>query len=193
MAGLTQNQLWPYPLPGEVMTRQHIQDLAEAMTASMTMTDVERVAALQRPRGVLGHSGNQSFTVATTAYMSWNTDHLDAWYLGGRAVTSTQGPTPPAGLYMFTFYGQISATSAAIGTYSRWDIDFEVGGTRRAKRSLAPAQMALRLSAPIRVNGSQQVRVRIGATGSTGGSTISINRNLDEASPRLAWTKIATG
>lgn len=190
MPGATPFWGWPYPLPGEVLERQQLQDLAEAMSFSLAQVDPDRLAALQRPRGLLGSSGSNVFTVGATSYMSWNVDHLDYWFGGGRAITATQGPTLTTGLYLFTFSGQVTATSAALNTYTRTDVEFEVGGVRKTRRTLSPSQQAWRITAPVRVNGSQQVKVRVLAAGSTAGSTVTVARNRDEASPRLSWVRM---
>ena len=192
MPGASPTELWPYPLPSEVLTRQKLVDLADAMHISLATVNVDRLAELQRPRGLLRASTSNVFTVGTTGYMSFNVDSLDAWQAGGRAITATQGPTLAQGLYYVTFFGLITAFSATTSTYTRLDVEFEIGGVRRLRRTLTlPGQTSLRISAPIRVVGSQQVRVRVLAAGSTASSTVTIGQNLDEASPRLSWSRVA--
>lgn len=190
MPGATPYQAWPYPLPGEVLVRQSLQDLSEAMHFSLAAYNPDRLAVLQRPRGLIGSSTANVFTVGATGYMSWNLDHLDYWFGGGRAITSTQGPTLTTGLYLFTYSGTVTATSAALSTYTRFDVEFEVGGTRRTRRTLSASQGAWRITAPVRVSGTQQVKVRVLVAGSTGGSTVTIGRSYDESTPRLSWVRM---
>jgi hypothetical protein len=188
MPGATPYQAWPYPLPGEVLTRQSLQDLSEAMAFSLAAYDPDRLAVMQRPAGILGSTLNNVFTNGAASYMSWNVNHLDYWFGGGRAITSTQGPTLTTGLYLFTFSGNITATSG--GTYTRIDVEFEVGGVRRCRRTLFPVGGGTwRITAPCRVSGSQQVRVRI-LTAGLAAATITIGRSYDESTPRLSWVRM---
>jgi hypothetical protein len=192
MVAATPLQGWPYPLPSEVFTRQAIQDLAEAMHFSLSAVNPSRLAVLERTRGLLGNAGTQNFTNGSTGYMAFTIDHLDNWGGGGRAITSTQGPTLPTGLYLFAFSATITALSAA---YNRLDVGFERGGTQLSRRTFIQAQSALRITAPVRVpaGSPQQVKVRMNLSGATGGSTITIARNNTESSPRLTWVQIANG
>lgn len=191
MPGATPVFGWPYPLPGEVFKRQAIVDLAEALDFTLTSIDPSRLASLRRTRGLVGNAGSQVFTNGSTGYMAWTVDHLASWSAGGAAITSTQGPTLPTGLYLFTFSAIVSAVSAA---YQRLDVGFERGGTQLSRRTFIQAQTALRISAPVRVpaGAAQQVKVRMNLIGATAGSTATITRNNDEASPRLSWVQLAT-
>lgn len=192
MVAATPLQAWPYPLPSEVFTRQAIQDLTEAMHFSLSAVNTSRLAVLQRTRGLVGNAGSQSFTNGATGYMAWTIDHLDNWGGGGRAITSTQGPTLPTGLYLFAFSAMVTGVSAA---YQRLDVGFERGGTQLSRRTFLQAQAALRITAPVRVpaGSPQQVKVRMNLIGTTGGSTVTIARSNVEASPRLSWVQIANG
>lgn len=185
---MTDTQGWPYPLPGEVMKRQAIEDLADAMTFSLTATDVGRLAALRRTRGMLGHSGSQNFTNGSAGFMNWNVDHLAGWGSGGAAITSTQGPTLPTGLYLFSVAMMITAWSA---TYSK--VELVLDGFDPGRRSVSFEQKTLRMTVPVRIPAGPalQVKVRVGMAGSTGGSTITIARSNTEASPRLSWVQLA--
>jgi hypothetical protein len=172
--------------------RQSIEDLANDMHFSLVTADVDRLAVLQRARGLVGYTGTEVFTNAAPAYMQWNVDHLDNWFNGGRAFTVNEGPTLPTGLYLFTVWANVTSSSAA---YTRIDVGFERGGTLLARRNLSFNQKAVRLSAPVRVpaGAPQQVKVRIAMTGPTGGSTVTFTRTNAEGSPRLSWVQIATG
>jgi hypothetical protein len=189
MPGTTDTQGWGYPLPGEVFRRQAIQDMADDMTFSLGAVNVGRLAALDRTRGLLGHNGTQSFTNGTPGFIAWTVDHLDNWSAGGQAITSTQGPTLPTGLYLFNLSALVTSWSA---TYARIEVSFDgfIG-----RRTLSFEQKTLRLTAPVRIpaGAPQQVRVRVAMTGATGGSTISILRTNDESSPRLSWVQLAAG
>jgi hypothetical protein len=196
MPGGTDYFAFPYPLPGEVFQRQHIQDLAEAFDFELSAADTDRLAALERRHGMLGSVAANTFTSDVVSYFSWNIDHLDRWWYGGRAITATQGPTLPTGLYMFTFNALRSAISAAESSYAWVTAEFEVGaGIRGPRRTFTPGQQAIRLSAPVRIpaGADQQVRVRMFVNGTVGASTMSFARNLSESAPRLGWTQIATG
>lgn len=185
-------QGWPYPLPSEVFTRQDIQDLAEAMHFSLAAVNTSRLAVLQRTRGLLGNAGSQTFTNGVTGYMAWTVDHLDNWSGGGRAITSTQGPTLPTGLYLFSFSAMVTSNFNA---YSRLDVGFERGGTQLSRRTFIQGQQAMRITAPVRVpaGSPQQVKVRMNLIGPTSGSTVTLARVNTEAVPRLAWVQIANG
>ncbi len=190
MPGTTDTQGWGYPLPGEVFKRQAIEDMADDMTFSLGAVNVGRLAALERTRGLLGNSGTQSFTNGTPGFIAWNVDHLDNWSAGGQAITSTQGPTLPTGLYLFSVTALITSWSA---TYSRVEVTFD--GFNPGRRTLSFEQKTMRLTAPVRIPAGSpvQVRVRVSMTGSTGGSTISVLRGNDEAQPRLSWVQLAAG
>jgi hypothetical protein len=186
----------PYPLPSEVFQRQHVQDLAEACDFVLSAMDTDRQGALLRPSGMLGSVAANTFTSDVVGYMSWNIDHLDRWWYGGRSITATQGPTLPTGLYMFTFNALRSAISAAESSYVWISAEFEVGsGNRTIRRTHRPEQTPIRIAAPIRipVGSPQQVRVRIQVNGTVGASTMSFARNLSESAPRLSWSLIANG
>jgi hypothetical protein len=196
MPGGTDVYSFPYPLPGEVFERQHIQDLAEAAHFTLAAMETDRLATLERPCGMLGSTLANTFTSDATGYMSWNIDHLDRWWYGGRSITSTQGPTLPTGLYMFTFHALRSAISAAESSYAWVAVEFEWGsGNRTVRRTHTPGQYAIRLAAPVRIpaGAAQQVRVRILVNGTVAASTMSFARNLSESAPRLGWSLIANG
>jgi hypothetical protein len=195
MPGTTPLEGWTYPLPGEVLTRQKLQDLADAMHFSLAAVNTDRLAVLQRARGLIGATASNVFTVGAIGYMSFTVDHLDNWFNGGRAITSTQGPTLPTGLYMFSFTGQCTAQSASLATYTRVDVEFERGGTRLARRTFSASQLSWRISAPVRIpaGAPQQVKVRIAPAGSVGGSTMTVGRSNVESSPRLSWVQVANG
>ena len=79
MPGATVSQAWPYPLPGEIVTRQKLQDLADDMHFSLGATNTSRLAVVQRTRGLLGSSGaGTTLSNGSTGYLNWNVDHLDA-------------------------------------------------------------------------------------------------------------------
>jgi hypothetical protein len=195
MPGATSFAGWGYPLPGETVTRQKLQDLADSMHFSLAAYNTDRLSVIQRTRGLIGSTANNVFTVGTVGYMSFNVDHLDNWFNGGRAITATQGPTLAAGFYFVTFYGQITALSAAPGVYTRIDVEIEVAGVRKIRRTLGfglqQGQQSLRISGPVRLNTSGQVRIRVLGASSTSGATITVGRNNDESSPRLSWVKMA--
>ena len=196
MPGSTDALSLPYPLPDELLRRQNIQDLAEACAFVLDSANVDRLAALQRPRGVLGSVAANSFTSDAVGYMSWNIDHLDYWFGGGRAITATQGPTLPTGLYLFQFNAVRTAMSAAETSYAWTTAEFERGGsTRTVRRTFTPGQRAIRLTAPVRIpsGAAQQVRMRILVNGTVGGSTMAFGRDWAEASPRLSWVQLAQG
>lgn len=195
MPGATAELGLPYPLPSEVLQRQQIVDLADACHFVLAANNVGRLAALQRTRGMLGSTAANSFVSDAVGYMSWNIDHLDYWSGGGRAITSTQGPTLSTGLYLFTFNATRSAMSAVESSYPWITVEFERGGVRTVRRTFTPGQRSLRLSAPVRIpsGAGQLVRVRILVNGTVGGSTMAFGRNNDDAAPRLAWTLLATG
>lgn len=188
----------PYPLPSEVFQRQHIQDLAEATDFVLSSTDVDRVESLQRPRGMLGTTLPHVLGVNTLHYMGWNIDSLDDWWTGGAPITTTQGPTLPTGLYLFTFHAVITAFSHPEASYFWMDAEFEVGGARTLRRTHTMglnSSRVMRLSGPVRVppGSPQQVKMRVYINGTTGGSSLSFGRNLFESSPRFGWTQVATG
>lgn len=190
MPGQTDYLGIPYPLPGEVFTRQHIEDLAEDLHFYTGANHDARDVVTERIRGMLGHSGNNVFTNGAVGYMSWNVDHLAGWSTGGAAIASTQGPTLSQGLYLFTFIGQVTSWSAV---YSKTHVEFERGGTRVARRTLSFSQRSWRISAPVRVpaGAPQQVRARIQPDGPTPGSTFTIARTFAEATPRMAWVLLS--
>lgn len=196
MPGGTEYLSLPYPLPGEVFQRQHIEDLADALDFVLSANNVGRVAALQRTKGVLGSTAANVFVSDTPGYMSWNVDHLDNWSNGGRAITATQGPTLATGLYLFCFSAVRTAISGIESAYPWTTADFERGGgIRYSRRTFNPGQRLLRLSAPVRIpaGAAQQVRVRVQVNGNVVGSTMTYGRDLSEAAPRLSWVQLTTG
>lgn len=202
MPGATPNEAWPYPLPGEVMTRQKMQDLADAMHFSLGATNTSRLSTVQRTRGMLGSTGAGTTITndaATPGYLNWNVDHLDNWFNGGRAITSTQGPTLNKGLYMCSFYHYQTVYSAALSNYTRFDVEFEVFGPgplvplsgRVLRRTFGQGAAAWSLTGPVRIGANgQQLKVRILGVG-TAGQTFTVARNNDEASPRLSWVLVS--
>lgn len=192
MPGATPNEAWPYPLPSEVLVRQSLQDLAEAQHFSLAAVNVDRLAAVQRTRGIIGNSGSNVFTNNVTSYMNFNIDHLDNWFNGGRAITSTQGPTLNKGLYICTFLGELTSFNSAVSNYQRLELEFELAGNRLTRRTLLWNEVFWRISSPIWVpaNG-QQLKVRVTVTG-TAGQTVTVGRDNDESAPRFSWVLAAT-
>lgn len=187
----TDNEGWRYPLLTDRFVRAHIETLAEDMHASLESQDTARLAALRRTSGILGASVSAGTVTSTAAaYLAWNVDHLSSWAAGGAAVTSTQGPTLPTGLYRVDLHATVTATT---GTATSYLIEVERAvGVVVARRRFVPAQPTWSMSAAVHIpiGSPQQLRAKVTVNAGVA-SSVTLGRLLTDASPRLAWTFIA--
>jgi hypothetical protein len=159
------------------------------MHASFEGWDASRVAALRRVSGILGVTASAGTFGTSGGYMTWNVDHLANFAGGGAVVASRQGPTLGTGLYRVDLRARLTDS---IGLTS---VLFEVergGFVVARRRTNSASQPDARISIPVVVapGAPQLVRVKVTATGPS--ATVTYGRSAQEATPRLAWSLIAS-